>query len=138
MLLCAALLLTACGETQQVIQSGTNGANAQVGDIMLRNVYLDEPPNPGYLAGSDATVLLVLINQGGEPDTLTGITTPVATTVEIHWDRGCDGTAETLPRLELPAQVNLTSPPNAPSPSRADYVLRLIDTTKPVLAGSTV
>lgn len=137
-LLFAVLLLTGCGDPQQVIQSGTTGANAQVGDILLRNVYLDEPPNPSYPTGSDPTVLLVLINQGRQPDTLTRITTPVATTVEIHWDRGCDGTAETLPRLELPAHIDLTSPPNARSPGRADYFLRLIETTKPVLAGSAV
>jgi hypothetical protein len=41
-----AALLAACGDPQQVIQSGTTGTNAQIGDILLRNVYVDEPPDP--------------------------------------------------------------------------------------------
>lgn len=134
----ATLLAAGCGDPQQVIQAGTTGTNAQVGDILLRNVYIDEPADPAYESGADPRAILTLVNQGRRPDTLTRVTTPVASTVEIRWDRGCDGVAEVLPRLPLPAKTDHTSPPNAPGPTRSGYFLRLVDLTETVYAGSSV
>jgi copper(I)-binding protein len=137
-LLLAALLLSGCGDPQEVIQSGTTGTNAQVGDILLRNVYVDEPPDPAYEPGADPRVVLTLVNQGDRPDTLVRVTTPVARAVEIRWDRDCDGAAELLPQLPVPAEVDLPSPPNAPGPLQSGYHLRLVDLTQEVLAGASV
>jgi hypothetical protein len=43
--------LATCGDPRQIRGSGTTGANGEVGDVLLRNVYLDEPPGDRYPAG---------------------------------------------------------------------------------------
>lgn len=138
LLVAAAVVLAGCGHSQQVSQSGTVGANAQVGDVLLRNVRVADAPSRGLLGGSDATVRLTLINQAGQPDALTGITSDVATRVEIRSDTDCDGTAETLARLALPARTDGSSPPNAPRPTDARYFLSLVDLRVGILAGGIV
>jgi copper(I)-binding protein len=134
----AAAVLAGCGQPQQVSQSGTVGANAQVGDVLLRNVRIADAPPQGLLGGRDATVRLTLINQAGQPDALTGITSDVATRVEIRSDTDCDGTAETLGRLALPARTDRSSPPDAPGPTDARYFLSLVDLRVGILAGGMV
>ena len=134
----AGALLAACGSPQEVIQSGTTGTNARVGDVLLRNVHLESPPRAGYPPGSDPRVVLTLVNQGTRPDTLSRVETPAARQVKIQWDRDCDGTAETLPRLRLPARIDTTSPPSAPGPTDSGYFLRLVDLTRTVRGGATV
>ncbi len=134
----AGALLAACGSPQEVIQSGTTGTNARVGDVLLRNVHLESPPQAGYPPGSDPRVVLTLVNQGPRPDTLRRVDTPAARHVEIRWDRDCDGMAERLPRLRLPARIDTTSPPSAPGPTDSGYFLRLVDLTHKVLGGATV
>jgi copper(I)-binding protein len=138
LILAAAAALGGCGSPQQVIQSGTIGANAQVGHVLLRNVYVQRStatsfPNPG-----DATVRLVLINQASRPDTLTGVSTDVAGRVEILSDADCDGRAQVVPRLDLPARVDSTSPPNAPGPTAAGYFLHLVDLKVGIIQGGSV
>jgi copper(I)-binding protein len=133
-----AALLAGCGQLQQVTQSGTVGASGQVGAVLLRDVYVERPPSNIYPGGSNATLRLTLINQASQPDALTSATTDVAARVEILADTGCDGTTETLPRLDLPARVDLTSSPNAPGPTHAQYFLRLIDLKIGILQGGSV
>ena len=134
--LCAGALLSACGHPQEVIQSGTVGSNAQVGDVLLRNVYVEDPPQESYPGGSDATVRLTLINQAGRPDTLTAVSTDVADHVEIVV--GCDGTPRTVSSLDLPARIDAASPPNRPGPNDAGYALRLVDLRTGILQGGSV
>jgi copper(I)-binding protein len=138
LVLSAATLLAGCGRPQQVLQSGTVGANSQVGDVLLRNVYVENPAGTGYPGGGDATVRLTIINQAGRPDALTAVSSDVATRVEILADTDRDGTAETLPRLDLPARTDLPSPPNAPGPTHADYFLRMLDLKVGILQGTSV
>jgi copper(I)-binding protein len=138
MVMSVAALLAGCAQPQQVIQSGTVGANSQVGDVLLRNVYIENPTGTGYPGGSDATVRLTIINQASRPDALTTVTTDVAARVVILADTDCDGTPETLPRLELPARIDLSSPPNAPGPTDAGYFLRLLDLKVGILQGTSV
>ncbi|HEY6744353.1 MAG TPA: copper chaperone PCu(A)C [Mycobacteriales bacterium] len=133
-----ASLTAGCGDPQEVIESGTTGTNAQIGDLLLRNLQIDEPSGPSYSPGADPRVFLTIVNEGSRPDVLTRITSPAARSVEIRRDEDCDGTAEVLPRLALPAQVDRTSPPNAPGPTRARYFLRLVDLVDTVPAGASV
>jgi copper(I)-binding protein len=133
-----AAVLAGCGNPQQVIQSGTVGSNGQIGDVLLRNVYVESPSADGYPAGSDATVRLTLLNQASQPDALTGVTSDVATRADIRADTDCDGTAETLPSLALPARIDLTSPPNGPGPNEARYFVRLADLRIGILQGGSV
>jgi copper(I)-binding protein len=137
-LLCAGLLLSACGHPQEVLQSGTIGANAQVGDVLLRNVYVENPAQAGYPGGSNAIVRLTLVNRASRPDTLTDVTTDAAQRVEILADPDCDGTAETLSSLRLPARVDTSSPSNGPGPNDTGYGLRLVDLRTGLLQGGIV
>ncbi|HEY6749013.1 MAG TPA: copper chaperone PCu(A)C [Mycobacteriales bacterium] len=131
-------LLAGCGAPQQVIQSGTGGSNGQIGHVLLRNVYIENPPVTGYPAGSDVTVRLTLLNQADRPDALTGVTSDVAADAEIQADADCDGTAETVPSLALPAQLGLSSPPNRAGPNRAGYSVRLTDLRVGIVQGGSV
>ncbi|MGY1653149.1 hypothetical protein [Geodermatophilus sp. SYSU D01119] len=62
----------------QVSQTGTQdrdkvGPQAQVEDILLRQVLLDAPEGGTYEEGDDATLVLTIVNASNEADTLTGI-----------------------------------------------------------------
>jgi copper(I)-binding protein len=131
----AAAVLAGCGQPQQVRQSGATG---QVGDVLLRNVYIENPTGTSYPGGSDATVRLTIINRASQPDALTAITTDVAARVVILAGTDCAGAGETLPRLDLPPRVDLPSPPNAPGPTDAGYLLRMLDLKVGILQGTSV
>jgi copper(I)-binding protein len=137
-LACAVAVLAGCGHPQEVLQSGTVGTNAQIGAILLRNVYVENPMRNGYRSAGDATVRLTLINQADRPDTLTAVTSDVATRVEILLGSGCQSTQHTVASLELPARVDVSSPPNRPGPTEAAYALRLVDLRVGILQGATV
>jgi copper(I)-binding protein len=122
-----AVLLAGCGNSADVSPAGTVGANAQIGGILLHNVHVDNPPPTGYPSGSDATVQLALVNQADQPDTLTSVTSDVATRVEILSGTGCAGTPQ--PRLDLPA----SSPADGPG-----YALRLVDLRVGIAQGGNV
>lgn len=137
-LLACLLLPAACGEPQQVRQSGVMGGNGQVGDILLRSVHVEAPPEPQYPPGADARLWLTLINSGDRADILVDASTAAATAVEIRWDDDCDGTFDTVPGLALaPAEPAATDPSRAAVPADA-YHLRLVGMTREVLAGTTI
>jgi len=76
-LLLSPLALSACS-AGQVTQTASQerdktGAQAQVGDITLREVQLAYPSNDVYEEGDDAELTFAVVNSGEEPDTLTGI-----------------------------------------------------------------
>jgi copper(I)-binding protein len=134
--------LAGCGDPQQVVASGAIGAEGRTGDILLRGVRVAAPPQPLYPAGADAEVWLTLLNEGRQPDTLTGVSSPVAGTVAIRADDDCDGTATTVSTLILPPADTLPAPVHSDNPSTTrpfeSYSLRLVDLTRDVLAGTTV
>jgi copper(I)-binding protein len=73
-LLLSPLALSACS-AGQVTQTATQerdktGAQAQVGDITLRQVRLEDPRGDGYEAGDDAELLMAIVNTGEDPDVL--------------------------------------------------------------------
>ncbi|MGY1830736.1 copper chaperone PCu(A)C [Geodermatophilus sp. SYSU D01180] len=62
----------------QVSQTGTQdrdkvGPQAQVEDILLRQVLIAYPENERYEEGDDAELILTIVNASNEDDTLTGI-----------------------------------------------------------------
>jgi copper(I)-binding protein len=76
-LLLSPVALSACG-SGQVTQTATQerdktGAQAQVGDITLRQVQLAYPSGGIYQAGDDARLIATIVNSGARTDTLTGV-----------------------------------------------------------------
>lgn len=67
----------AAGQISQTVDQvpNTDSASGEVGEIGVRDAIIATPDGPNYPAGSDAPITLWLTNSGGEPDTLTGITT---------------------------------------------------------------
>jgi copper(I)-binding protein len=139
--LVALAAVTACSD-RDVIGSNPWGTNAEAGEISLRGIRIAAPPDSNYSPGADATLWLALINDGADVDRLVGATSTVATTVEIRWDRACDGTAEVVPALPLVPAGPDVQPTGDPGSQLAvpfdDYHLRLVDLTREVLAGTTV
>lgn len=131
-------LLVGCSDSGGVIDSGANGVDGEVGDVLLRGVRI-QGTETALRPGDDAVAWLVLIADTPQPDTLTGVTSPAANRVEIRWDRGCDGTAE--PVEELPLAPNFGGPDDRSRPGAdeaASYHLRLVDFTREVLVGTNV
>ncbi|HEY3632593.1 MAG TPA: hypothetical protein VGL21_16940 [Jatrophihabitantaceae bacterium] len=60
-----------------------DGVSAQAGSIALRAVTVTPPSENNYAAGSDATLELIIVNQGRTEDQLVGVSTPVADQVRL-------------------------------------------------------
>jgi copper(I)-binding protein len=76
-LLLSPVVLGACS-AGQVTQTETQvrdktGAQAQVGDLAIRQAQLLSPRNGSYEQGDDADLQLAIINGGSEDDTLVGV-----------------------------------------------------------------
>lgn len=124
-------------DPQDVVQAGVMGANARIGDILLRSVHVEAPAVAAYPAGGEARVWLTLINEGTTPDALTGVSTPVAERVEVRWDQDCDGEYRAVRLLPLePAQPPRASTAGVP-PFDA-YHLRVVGFEEPILAGTAI
>jgi hypothetical protein len=76
-LLLSPIALSACsaGQTTQTAtqQRDKTGAQAQVGDISIREGELAAPDAGSYQQGDDAQLRLALVNGGGQSDTLTDV-----------------------------------------------------------------
>lgn len=135
LVLCAAAGCTA--QPQQILQAGVMGTNGQVGPILLRSVHVEAPPQVSYPPGTDARLWFTVLNEGAETDQLVSLTSPAATRIDLHWDRGCDGRAEMIPGLPVrPAERAVGDHQGAP-PFDA-YHARLVGFTREVLAGTTI
>lgn len=77
-LLTLAPLTAACGaglDAETLNERTTiDGANAQTGDLRIRNGYLQAPDGIEHPAGSDIAIHLTVVNIGTRPDTLTEVT----------------------------------------------------------------
>jgi hypothetical protein len=89
-------LLTACG-AGQITQTDTqesvvNGDSGMAGPMAVRNAQLAYPGNSQgiYEPGSNAKLIVTIVNTGLTPDTLTKITSPAAESVTI--DGSASGT----------------------------------------------
>lgn len=84
-------VLASCGEPQRVLQSGTVGANGEVGDVLLRNIHMTPPGGDGYEQGDNAIVQFAVFNRAGEADALVDVRSDAAKDIVMHWDTQCDG-----------------------------------------------
>jgi periplasmic copper chaperone A len=143
----AALLAAACAACAACAAArapahdgGTIGVDSEIGPILLRAVHAPAPGGGRYPAGSDATVMLTLVNESDTTDALVFVETPDAERVEIRWDRRCDGTAEVVPLLPLaPAEIPLSATAEAAGAQPFDpYSLWLVNLHRTVLAGTEV
>jgi len=87
-LLLSPIALSACS-AGQVTQTATQerdktGAQAQVGDISIREGKLAAPDAGSYEQGDDAEMQLAIVNEGGQADTLTGVSGEGFASAEIQ------------------------------------------------------
>jgi len=129
-----AAVLASCGEPQRVLESGTMGTNAEVGDVVLRNVFVQAPGDSSYRPGEDAVVRLAMFSDSGRPDALLGVRSRSAGAVELRSDADCDGSSETVPRIPVPAEGAVGEPGGVD----LAYHLRVVDFSEEVQAGTTV
>ncbi|WP_434446771.1 copper chaperone PCu(A)C [Lentzea sp. E54] len=115
-------------------ESGTIGANGQVGDVLLRNVHVVPPGGDGYQQGDDAAVRLALFNKAARPDALVDVRTDAATNASLLWDAACDGESEQVQRLPLLADGGVTRL----SGSLLQYRVQLDGFTREVQAGTEI
>lgn len=123
----AALVTAGCTQGQQVVESSTMGSNGRVGEILLRNVYVEQPIGGQYEPGEDATTLLTLLNESEHPDELVAVTTPQAREVQLYWDRNCDGVAEAVPSIPLQPEGGVPPGPGQRETGLPPYFLQVID-----------
>lgn len=89
-------LLAACGAGQitqtDTQESAVNGASGQVGAMAVRDAQLAYPSDSQgvYAPGSNATLVVTIVNTGLTDDTLVKITSPAVTSVTI--DGSASGT----------------------------------------------
>ena len=137
------LALVGCGqerplESEPEFLHGAGGVHASVGEVLLRDVSIDEPSDTLYTTGDTARLRLTLFNEAEHPDALTSVTSPAASRTHLLVDRNCDGTAEVVGRIPLPAKALLrtpsVTPPDGPEVNyRVDLLL-----DEPVRSGLTV
>ena len=129
------LLLTSCADenTQETLQrvSGTEGANSLNTDILIRNARIANPSDtvgePTFAAGSDAPLLVHLVNNTAERDRLTEVTTPAAVRVS-QGNAGGGG-----------SPVNIELPPGSDTAFRENGLSLALDgLAQPLGAGSVV
>ncbi len=80
--LAAALALAGCAAGQITQTAGqvsaVSGGSGKIGEIDVLNVQFNSPSGTEYPKGSDAPLQVWVSNDGLDPDTLTGISSPVA------------------------------------------------------------
>lgn len=129
---CLGVLLTACGgERPNASESeylhGAGGVNSRVGEVLLRDVSLDEPEDGLYGAGDAVRLRVTVLNEAERPDTFLGVSTPVAARSYLIVDADCDGTLERVGQLPLPANPQVRSPgPEAPDGPEVFYRVDLL------------
>ncbi|SDD35857.1 copper chaperone PCu(A)C [Actinokineospora iranica] len=137
-----AVLVTAAagcgGEVRENDALSTMGTNAEVGQVLLRNVYVQRPEDGGYEPGDSATIRLSLFNKAREDDALVGVTSPVARAVVPRWDKECDGDAERVEAITVLAEGTVPGTPGTGETGHLPYYLALDQVTQTVRPGTTI
>ena len=98
------LALAGCGAGPRTNDDlGVLGDNGAEGRMQVLNVHLEPPADDRYVPGDDVVVRFTVVNGGDESDALTGLGVPGARDAVIHWDSACDGTAEPVTSVPVPA-----------------------------------
>lgn len=127
------LLVAGCGAgqiTQTDTQvAGVNGGSSEVGTIAVRNAELAYPENvkpAAYLEGSDADVVMSIVNSGEQADELQSVTTDAAEKVAIQGETA------------LPADTTLAVGPGKPDAAQLDGEMTLQGLTREIRPGQDV
>lgn len=135
--LAGALTLTGCGAGQISQTSGegaaVNGAGAQQGDIVVRDmqvVYPQRPASPEapYARGSAAQLRFGIVNEGQVADRLVRVSSPAATSVVVAGD------ASLPPNILLVGGGEGGAAPSGVRP----LTIELVGLTAPIRAGVPV
>jgi hypothetical protein len=109
-----------------------DGATANVGDMGLHVVLVETPPDKFYAVGSDASLKLVLVNNGHNDDSLTSVSAPAFSSAEF-FESGSVAGAQSI--VDSNAGSASASPTASPSSSNsAPGVIDSID----IRAGESV
>lgn len=96
-----ALALSGCGAgfSAQTYQERTvsDGNNATVGAIAIRNIAVVPDPDGVVRSGSDAPVRMTLVNNSGQPDDLVSASSPAAGSVALSGPSGTTTSGVTVP-----------------------------------------
>jgi copper(I)-binding protein len=130
----------ACGQPRRpgLDRSDTIGANAEVGQVKLRNVFVEPPADGEFRPGDDAVVRLAMINDAPRPDTLVRVETDAARAVIMRWDRTCNGNVETVSRIPLLAEGTVPGAQPDQAGLASPFYLELDGLTRRVLEGTTL
>ncbi len=118
----AALALAGCAAGQHAPTSNevpvVDGVSADAGPIALRAVTVAAPTQGSYPADGDATLQLVIVNDGHDPDKLVGVRTPQANEVRLFANAAdADAASTAAPSSSASAEPSSSaaSSPSAPS-----------------------
>ncbi|RZQ61430.1 copper chaperone PCu(A)C [Amycolatopsis suaedae] len=126
-----------CGPSRGDGNAGTLGTSAEIGEVKLRNVYVERPDDGAHRPGDSARVAFTVVSSENADDRLTAVTTGHAREVRINWDQHCDGTAEPVTALPL-RNGGVPGPADRAVTGHLPYHLTLVGFTREVLAGTTV
>jgi len=118
----AALALAGCAAGQHAPTSNevpvVDGVSADAGPIALRAVTVAAPTQGSYPADGDATLQLVIVNDGHDPDKLVGVRTAQANEVRLFANAAdADAASATAPSSSASAEPpsSAASSPSSPS-----------------------
>jgi copper(I)-binding protein len=132
------LAVAGCGEGPRPNDDlGTLGDNGRSGQVQVLNVHLQPPADDRYTAGDDVVVRFTMVNNGDEVDRLTGVSAADAREAVLHWDAGCDGTAEPVSDIPLPGGTTGFDVGPPEERRHKPYYVTLRDITELTIAGTT-
>lgn len=119
----AALALAGCAAGQHAPTSEevpvVDGVSADVGPIALRAVTVAPPTQGSYPADGDATLQLVIVNDGHTPDRLVGVRTPQANEVRLFANAAAADIASTAAPSSSASAEPSPSESATPSPTES-------------------
>jgi hypothetical protein len=130
----------ACGQPRRpgLDTSDTIGANAEIGQVKLRNVLVEPPVDGDFRPGDDAVVRLAMVNDAPRPDALVRVETEAAREVTMRWDRDCDGNVETVSRIPLLAEGTVPGAQPDQAGLASPFYLQVAGLTRRVWEGTTL
>lgn len=138
-------LATGCGDDEAAPLSGegeflhgADGVHTRVGEVLLRDISVDEPADTEYAAGDVVRLRVTLVNEAERPDALVGVRSTVAADTAVLVDADCDGTFESTGSVPLPAAPAVRTPAvEVPDGPEVPYVVG-VRLDEPVPSGSSV
>ena len=122
--------------------STTDGVNANIGAMEVRNLGLAAPPtNVGYSAGDTAQLVFAMINSGPADDQLISVTSPVAGSASSSPVAAVATPATTPSQSQQQAFTPISAPPGELVPvgyGSPAATVTLVGLTQPLISGQTL